>query len=114
MLHLPYPDVLAGPPRPSRIIRPGGGTLAAGVERHVVPGAGAILLELEAGDTITIANVGMPVFCATDNIADISETAVGGNSDPVGTLVHFRTGEICDIRLFDPTEARLMRDTPTA
>ena len=45
MLHLPYPDVLAGPPRPSRIIRPGGGTLAAGVERHVGAGAGAILLE---------------------------------------------------------------------
>ena len=76
---------------------------------------GIIIDKLDmSSDTITIANVGMPVFCATDNIADITETAPGDNSDPVGTLVHFRTGEICDIRLFDPTEARLMRDTTTA
>ena len=76
---------------------------------------GIIIDKLDmSSDTITIANVGMPVFCDTDNIADISETKAGSNSDPVGTLIYFRTGEICDIRLFTPTEARLMRDTDTA
>ncbi|MBU2145580.1 MAG: aminomethyltransferase family protein [Alphaproteobacteria bacterium] len=98
MLHLPYPDVLAGPPRPSRIIRPGGGTLAAGVERHVVPGAGAILLELEAGDTITIANseggqAAELVALGRDGRGDPAVLGVSEGSDAAGLKAMLAAGD---------------------
>ncbi len=56
MLNLRYPEVIPGPPRPSAIIRPGGFSLPAGTERYTVPGGGALLVEIEAGDKVTIAN----------------------------------------------------------
>lgn len=51
--------VIPGPPRPSRILRPGTG----GPERHWLAGRGAILIEAAPGDTITLTNVegGQPV-----------------------------------------------------
>jgi aminomethyltransferase len=57
LLQLRYPEVLAGPPRPSRILRPDGSVATSGLERHHVPGAGAILVEVEAGDTAIIRNL---------------------------------------------------------
>ncbi|MCX7303870.1 MAG: aminomethyltransferase, partial [Hyphomicrobiales bacterium] len=54
VLQLRYPDVISGPPRPSAIIRRVG--LAAGVERYVVPGGGALLVEVDAGDRIGVLN----------------------------------------------------------
>ncbi len=88
MLHLPYPSVVAGPPRPSRIIRPGGG-LAAGVEHHVVPGAGAILVELQAGDSVTVTNSEGGQVCeivavGPDGRTDPAMIGATGNSDASG------------------------------
>ena len=56
MLERRYAEVRPGPPRPSAIIRPGGFSGQPGLERHTVLGAGAILLDVEAGDRITIRN----------------------------------------------------------
>ena len=49
-----YPTVVAGPPRPSLILRPG--LLLPGTERYHVPGGGAIVIDIEAGDRITVRN----------------------------------------------------------
>lgn len=67
----------------------------------------------DAGTT-TIADVGKPVFCLTDNPADIGKTYAGAGADPVGTLIKFRTGEICDVRIYNPVEAHAMRDVDVA
>lgn len=56
MLDSPYPDVLKGPPRPSRIIQPGIFSMPAGSERHVIAGGGATLIEVSEGDRLTIKN----------------------------------------------------------
>ncbi|MBX3570450.1 MAG: aminomethyltransferase family protein [Rhizobiaceae bacterium] len=56
MLKLRYPEVRRGPPRPSAIIRPGGLSPQAGMERYTVPGAGALLIEVEAGDGVTVVD----------------------------------------------------------
>ncbi|TCS19715.1 hypothetical protein EDC40_1211, partial [Aminobacter aminovorans] len=37
-----YPEVVAGPPRPSLILQPG--LLVPGMERYHVPGSGAVLI----------------------------------------------------------------------
>ena len=89
MLHLRYPTVVAGPPRPSTIIRPGGGTLPAGVERYTVSGAGAILVEIEAGDTITVGNVEGGQACELvafdgEGRSDPAMLGVPGNSSAAG------------------------------
>src|SRR3954447_19346376 len=57
MSQSPYPDIAAGPPRPSVILRPGQIALPAGMERYQVQGNGAILIDIEAGDTVTIRNL---------------------------------------------------------
>lgn len=56
MLDTPYPKVRPGPPRPSEIIQPRVFSMPPGTERYVVPGSGAVLLPVEAGDSITITN----------------------------------------------------------
>ncbi|TIT45866.1 MAG: hypothetical protein E5W75_22535, partial [Mesorhizobium sp.] len=56
MSQSPYPAVTAGPPRPSLILRPGQIALPAGMERYTVQGNGAVLIEVEAGDTVTVRN----------------------------------------------------------
>lgn len=87
----------------------GDGTLAVPVNTE-----GLIVDKLDlSSSTITIANVGNVVYCQTDNIADIQLALIGSasKSDPVGTIVHFFTGEICDVRLFTPNEAVQFRGT---
>ena len=44
-------------PAASRILRPGVRNLAPNVERHVVPGGGSVVVELKAGDTITLTDI---------------------------------------------------------
>ena len=51
-----YPAVMPGPPRPSLILTPTGFARHAGRERHVVPGGGAVLVAVFAGDLLTICN----------------------------------------------------------
>jgi len=87
----------------------GDGTLEVPVNTE-----GFIIDKLDlSSSTITIANVGNVLYCQTDNIADIQLALIGGSSksDPVGTLVHFRAGEICDVRLYTPNEAVQFRGT---
>lgn len=56
MLDTDYPQVIAGPPRPSRITEPAVFSLPPGTERYVVQGGGAILVPVYPGDRITIGN----------------------------------------------------------
>jgi aminomethyltransferase len=56
MLDTIYPAVLPGPPRPSRILTPQGVSRHPGQERLVVPGGGAVLVRLEAGDRLVLVN----------------------------------------------------------
>lgn len=65
-----YPDVRRGPPRPSAIIRPDGLASQAGRERYTVVGGGAILIEVDAGDTITICNSEGGQACELVPVAD--------------------------------------------
>ena len=57
MSQSPYPTIAAGPPRPSLILRPGQIALPPGMERYTIQGNGAVLIEVEAGDTFTVRNV---------------------------------------------------------
>jgi aminomethyltransferase len=56
MLDTPYPNVISGPPRPSRILTPRDLERHHGRERHSIPGAGALMLRLGAGDKLTVVN----------------------------------------------------------
>ena len=56
MLDSPYPQVIPGPPRPSRILTPTGFARQSGRERHVVQGGGAVILTIGQGDTVQIIN----------------------------------------------------------
>jgi aminomethyltransferase len=53
---LDLPSFRPGPPRPSRILTPRGFSRHLGQERHVVPGAGAVLLQVMAGDRLELVN----------------------------------------------------------
>ena len=57
MSQSPYPAIASGPPRPSAILRPGQLALPAGMERYHVQGNGALLIEVETGDTVTVRNL---------------------------------------------------------
>ena len=85
MLNLRYPEVIPGPPRPSAIITLGGLSLPAGTERYTVPGGGALLVEIEAGDRVTIANTEGGQACELvaldkDGRSDADRLGVAGNS----------------------------------
>lgn len=56
MLEGTYREVVSGPPKPSAIIQPRAFMLPPGTERYVVSGAGALLVPVAAGDTISITN----------------------------------------------------------
>lgn len=56
MLDSPYPRVLPGPPRPSRILSPLTEARHSGRERFEVPGAGAALIRVSAGDRVRVVN----------------------------------------------------------
>ncbi len=54
MLESPYPTVLSGPPRASRILLPRDMQQHHGHERHEVAGGGALLLQMGQGDRFTL------------------------------------------------------------
>ncbi len=56
MLESPYPTVISGPPRASRIMLPRDMLQHHGRERHVVAGGGALLLQMGQGDCFTLVN----------------------------------------------------------
>ena len=89
MLDSPYPRVTPGPPRPSQIITPSSLVLHSGRERFEVPGAGAALIKVSAGDTITVTNAEGGQRCelvAADTKGRIDAGILGvvANSDAAG------------------------------
>ena len=56
MLESPYPTIISGPPRASRILTPRDLQQHHGRERHVVAGGGALLLQMGQGDCFTLIN----------------------------------------------------------
>lgn len=56
MLDSPYPRVIPGPPKASRILTPRDMQRKSGIERYEVPGGGALLVEIDQGDQITVTN----------------------------------------------------------
>ena len=48
--------MILGPPKPSRILTPRDLIRRLGVERYEVPGGGALLVEVAAGDRVTVVN----------------------------------------------------------
>ena len=56
MLDNPFAAFKPGPPRPSRILTPQGFSRHLGQERHIIPGGGAAIVQLMAGDRLTLIN----------------------------------------------------------
>ena len=86
-MSLQYPEVFAGPPKPSSIIQPLSLTQHPSVERYVVPGAGAIMIDLVEGDQITIKNDegGQPCeITAADKNGKVNTEIFGEHADGDG------------------------------
>ncbi|PSJ58866.1 DUF1989 domain-containing protein [Pseudaminobacter soli (ex Li et al. 2025)] len=89
MLDAAYPTVVGGPPRPSVIRTPGLLVLPEGMERYQVPGAGAIFINIEAGDTVTIRDIEGGQACElvaidTAGKSDASILGTKANADAAG------------------------------
>jgi aminomethyltransferase len=89
MLDSPYPRVISGPPRPSRILLPASRALHSGRERFEVPGAGAALIRIGVGDKVTVTNAEGGQRCelvAADSKGRIDAGILGvaANSDAPG------------------------------
>jgi len=91
--------IISGPPTPSRIIRPGVRTLAAGTERYVVAGNGSIFLSIAAGDRLTVTDLEGGQACdllATDKAGrlitgEVFDHAADATSDGIAKLLGSRT-----------------------
>ncbi len=73
-----------GPPRPSLIMRPGMPALAPGEERYIVPGGGAIAVEIHAGDRLRVIDVEGMQPCevvAVDATGAIDPDILGARGD---------------------------------
>lgn len=84
MLESQYPDVISGPPQPSKVYEPKGFSLPQGTERYVVLGSGAILIPIEQGDTVTLNNDEGGQLCevvAVDSNGHIDTQIVGEKSN---------------------------------
>src|SRR5687768_14950348 len=85
MLDRPSPPIAAlAPPARSVILRPGMRALAPGVERYTIQGGRTIVVDLEAGDRITVNDVegGQPcelIAFGVDGRADLGVIGVTGN-----------------------------------
>jgi aminomethyltransferase len=107
-----YPAVTSGPPRPSLILQPG--LLLPGHERYHVPGSGAILIEIEAGDKIAVRNAegGQPCeLLAFDKAGRADPDVVGarGNSNAAGFKALLLSGEESLARLRAGMERRKLQ-----
>ncbi|MDP3896563.1 MAG: DUF1989 domain-containing protein [Mesorhizobium sp.] len=110
MLNLRYPEIVAGPPRPSLILRPGGDRPPAAEERHTVPGGGALLVDIATGDTVTIRNLegGQPCELVALDAAGACDPAIlgaSGNSNAAG-LKALLAGDEPSLRAFRAKVAR--------
>ena len=90
-----YPAVM-GPPTPSVVLRPG--LLLPGTERYHVPGASAALIEIEAGDRVTVRNLegGQPCELVAFDAGGRADAAILGtraNSDASGLKALLEDGD---------------------
>ena len=104
MLDQPYPSVIPGPPRPSRILTPQGFSRHHGQERHVIPGGGAALLQLHAGDRLSVVNDegGQPaelIAAAKDGRIDAALLGQAANSSAEGLKAMLAGGDSSLARL---------------
>lgn len=84
MLDVAYPRVRPGPPRPSRILMPTSMAAHSGLERHEVPGCGAVLIAVAAGDRVTVVNTEggqRAELVAADDTGRIDAGLVGAVAD---------------------------------
>ena len=79
----PYPSVIEGRPRPSRILTPRDLDRHSGRERHSIAGGSAALIRVGAGDKLTVIND------EGGQIAELVATAPDGRADP--TLLNHPT-----------------------
>jgi len=98
MLDTPYPRVVPGPPRPSKILTPQRFSRHYGQERHVVAGGGAALLQIMTGDRLTLVNDegGQPaeIIAATrDGRLDTAIIGQAPNSTAEGLKAMLALGE---------------------
>ena len=85
----PYPAVVPGPPRPSRILTPHSAERHHGRERHVVPGGAAVMVQIATGDRLVLVNDqgGQPaelVVAAADGRIDAALLGLVPNTDAGG------------------------------
>jgi len=82
MLDQPYAAVIAGPPRPSRILTPQGFSRHLGQERHVIAGGGATLVQVMTGDRLSLINDegGQPAELIAATKAGRTDAAILGHA----------------------------------
>jgi aminomethyltransferase len=98
MRDTPYPRVIPGPPRPSRILAPRDLQRHHGLERQTVSGGGAWLLRMGQGDKITLVNdeggQSVEVIAAhTDGRIDAALLGHAPNSDAGGLKAMLASGD---------------------
>lgn len=87
MLDITYPQVTPGPPRPSRILTTRDMQRKSGMERYEVPGGGALMVEIDQGDRITVTNAEggqVAELLAADRSGAIDPTLLGVQGDCEG------------------------------
>jgi aminomethyltransferase len=96
-----YPRVIPGPPRPSRIMTPASLTRHSGRERYEVPGAGALLIPLGTGDSVTLANTEGGQVCelvAADARGRIDAAILGVPANGDGSALTGISGTVQSMR----------------
>lgn len=84
---LDLPTVLAGPPKPSRILSPRDLQRRSGGERYEIPGGGAVMVELDQGDQVSVMNPegGQEAeILAADHLGRIDGAVIGVKTDQTG------------------------------
>jgi len=106
MLDTPYPNVITGPPKPSKIIEANAFTLPQGTERYVVSGCGAVLIPIEQGDHITLKNDEGGQLCevvAVDKAGKIDASVIdvktNSNADGLKALLNGNDNSLGGLRL---------------
>lgn len=82
-----YPRVQPGPPRPSRILTPRDMQRKSGMERYEIPGGGALMVEIDAGDVLVVMNPEggqVAELVAADQSGQIDSSVIGVRADSTG------------------------------